>query len=98
MNQLKRQSWFAPLLALFLVYLLFVVLRPETFARPINLVTMARQTVVVGIAAAGMTMIIISGGIDLSVGSSVALTTVVIARALNAGAGPLTAALAGVVV
>ena len=33
-----------------------------------------------------------------SVGSSVALTTVVIARALNAGAGPLTAALAGVAV
>ena len=31
-----------------------------------------------------MTMIIVSGGIDLSVGSSVALTTVVIARVLNA--------------
>jgi ribose transport system permease protein len=77
---------------------LFVVLRPETFARPINLVTMARQTVVVGIAAAGMTMVIVSGGIDLSVGSSVALTTVVIARMLNAGAGPFTAALSGVAV
>jgi ribose transport system permease protein len=84
--------------ALLAVYLLFVVLRPETFARPINLVTMARQTVVVGIAAAGMTMVIVSGGIDLSVGSSVALTTVVIARMLNAGAGPFSAALAGVAV
>jgi ribose/xylose/arabinose/galactoside ABC-type transport system permease subunit len=98
MKKLLRQSWAGPLVALLVVYLLFVILRPETFARPINLVTMARQTVVVGIAAAGMTMIIISGGIDLSVGSSVALATVVIARALNAGAGPLTAALAGVVV
>jgi ribose transport system permease protein len=93
-----RQSWVGPFAALLAVYLLFVVLRPETFARPINLVTMARQTVVVGIAAAGMTMVIISGGIDLSVGSMVALTTVVIARMLNAGAGPLLAALAGVVV
>ena len=45
---------------------------------------MARQTVVVGIAAAGMTMVIVSGGIDLSVGSSVALATVVIARASTA--------------
>ena len=98
MNQLKRQSWFAPLLALMLVYLLFAALAPETFARPINLVTMLRQTVVVGIAAAGMTMIIVSGGIDLSIGSSVALTTVVMARALNAGAGPLGAALIGIVV
>jgi ribose transport system permease protein len=93
-----RQSWVGPFVALLAVYLLFVVLRPETFARPINLVTMARQTVVVGIATAGMTMVIVSGGIDLSVGSSVALTTVVIARMLNAGAGPFTAALAGVAV
>jgi ribose transport system permease protein len=87
-----------PLAALVVVYLLFAALSPETFARPINLVTMARQTVVVGIATAGMTMVIVSGGIDLSVGSSVALTTVVIARALNAGAGPLSAAAAGVAV
>jgi ribose/xylose/arabinose/galactoside ABC-type transport system permease subunit len=98
MNQLKRQAWFAPLVALLLVYLLFAVLAPETFARPINLVTMLRQTVVVGIAAAGMTLIIVSGGIDLSIGSAVALTTVVMARALNAGAGPLTAALSGIAV
>jgi ribose transport system permease protein len=97
-KKILRQSWVGPLIALLVVYLLFVLLRPDTFARPINLVTMVRQTVVVGIAAAGMTMIIISGGIDLSVGSAVALTTVVVARALNAGAGPLTAALAGVAV
>ncbi len=98
MKQLRSQPWFAPLLALMLVYLLFAALSPETFARPINLITMARQTVVVGIAAAGMTLIIVSGGIDLSVGSSVALTTVVIARALNAGLNPITAVLLGVVV
>src|ERR1044071_6383049 len=35
------------------------------------------QTVIVAIGALGMTMIIISGGIDLSVGSAVALTSVV---------------------
>jgi K+-transporting ATPase KdpF subunit len=93
-----RQSWVGPVAALLAVYLLFALLKPDTFARSVNLVTMARQTVVVGIAAAGMTLIIISGGIDLSVGSSVALTTVVVARALNAGAGPYAAALAGVAV
>jgi ribose/xylose/arabinose/galactoside ABC-type transport system permease subunit len=98
MKQLRTQPWFAPLLALMLVYLLFAALSPETFARPINLVTMARQTVVVGIAAAGMTLIIVSGGIDLSVGSSVALTTVVLARGLNAGLSPVSAVLLAVVV
>ena len=39
------------------------------------------QTVIVAIGALGMTMIIVSGGIDLSVGSVVALTSVVGATA-----------------
>jgi ribose transport system permease protein len=95
-----RQSrpWIGPLAALVAVYLLFVVLRPETFARPLNLVTMARQTAVVGIAASGMTMLMILGGIDLSVGSVVALTTVVVAALLKAGTGVGVAVLAGVAV
>jgi ribose/xylose/arabinose/galactoside ABC-type transport system permease subunit len=49
---------------------------------------MLRQTVVVSIAAVGMALIIVHGGIDLSVGSTVALTTVVAAKALQAGHGP----------
>ena len=44
-----------------------------------NWQTIAVQTVIVGTAALGMTIIIISGGIDLSVGSIVALVTVVTA-------------------
>jgi ribose/xylose/arabinose/galactoside ABC-type transport system permease subunit len=43
-----------------------------------------------------MTLIIVMGGIDLSVGSQVALATVVIASLLKSGSGPLTAALAGI--
>ena len=43
---------FTALLALIAVYVLFVVLRPDTFARAANLVTMARQTVVVGMRPA----------------------------------------------
>ena len=95
-RSLFRHPWVGPLIALVVVYLVFVVLRPETFARPVNLVTMLRQTVVVGIAAVGMTVIIVSGGIDLSVGSQVALTTVVVAMTLKGGSGPWTASLAGV--
>jgi ribose/xylose/arabinose/galactoside ABC-type transport system permease subunit len=98
MKRVLRQPWVGPLCALLVVYALFAALSPETFARPINLVTMARQTVVVAVASAGMTMVIVSGGIDLSVGSSVALTTVVIASRLNGGAGPVTASLTGIVV
>lgn len=96
MKWLRVHPWVGPLLALCVVYLLFVALAPETFARVDNLTTMARQTVVVGIAAAGMTLIILQGGIDLSVGSSVALSTVVVALALRAGAPGLVAVAAGV--
>ena len=97
-RRLLAVPWLGPMVALVFVYLLFALLVPETFARSANLVTMARQTVVVGIAAVGMTMVIIAGGIDLSVGSSVALATVVIARVLNAGAGPFAAVSVGMAV
>src|SRR5436190_18803085 len=51
------------------------------------------QTVIVAIGTLGMTIIIVSGGIDLSVGSVVALTSVVGATALLKGFSVLTAGL-----
>ena len=94
------RSWLntiGPVLALAAVYGLFVMIAPPSFATPRNMEMIARQTTIVGVAALGMTMVIISGGIDLSVGSIVALSTVVIAWLLQyAGAAPLTAALGGV--
>jgi ribose transport system permease protein len=47
------------------------------------------QTVIVAVGALGMTMIIVSGGIDLSVGSCVALTSVVGAQLIQRGWGPV---------
>ena len=46
------------------------------FFSPANLVIVLTQTVIVAIGSLGMTMIIVSGGIDLSVGSAIALTSV----------------------
>jgi ribose transport system permease protein len=46
------------------------------------------QTVIVAIGALGMTLIIVSGGIDLSVGSTIALTSVVGALLIQHGWGP----------
>ena len=82
---MKRPAWVGPLIAVLLVYAVFAVLTPDTFLRSQNLLTMARQTVVVGICALGMTLIIVTGGIDLSTGSVVALTTVIAARMLKSG-------------
>jgi ribose/xylose/arabinose/galactoside ABC-type transport system permease subunit len=96
MRAILRRAWFGPLVALVAVYVLFAILSPDTFARAANLATMARQTVVVAIAAVGMTLVIVHGGIDLSVGSGVALATVVVALLLKAGYGPIAACTGGV--
>ncbi len=79
-----------------LVAALFGVLVGGQFFAPANLELMARQTAIVCMAALGMTIVIASGGIDLSVGSMIALTTVVIALMLRAQHAPLSAAAAGV--
>ena len=63
------------------------------FIAPGNLELMARQTAIVCMAAIGMTAVIVAGGIDLSVGSVISLTTVVIAVLLKDGRSPLAAAL-----
>jgi ribose/xylose/arabinose/galactoside ABC-type transport system permease subunit len=85
-----------PLLGLVFVAIIFGSLVGPRFFSGANLELIARQTAIVCTAALGMTMVIVSGGIDLSVGSVVALTTVVIAVALRASVDPLTAALIGV--
>ena len=95
-NWFKWLNRFGAILGLLLVYLFFAALAPESFSSLRNLETIARQTAIVGIAALGMTLVIISAGIDLSVGSIIALTTVVIAWCLEAGFNPLLAALAGI--
>jgi ribose transport system permease protein len=85
-----------PIIGLVFVSVIFGVLIGPQFFGGSNLELMARQTAIVCTAALGMTMIIVSGGIDLSVGSIVALSTVAIALLLRAESSPAVAALGGV--
>src|SRR6476660_5439137 len=80
------------LVGLVAVALIFGALVGPQFFSAANLELMARQTVIVCVAALGMTMVIVACGIDLSVGSVVALSTVVVALFLRAGSGPVAAA------
>jgi ribose transport system permease protein len=96
------KSWanvLGPLLGLIGVILLFAVLTgsPERYLSAANLRVVLAQTVIVALGALGMTMIIISGGIDLSVGSVIALAGVITAVALRDGLPPLAAVFAGIV-
>src|SRR5439155_11259450 len=84
-----------PFLGLVLVIGLFCLsstVRPY-FLTGANFKIILTQTVIVATGALGMTIIIVSGGIDLSVGSVVALTSVVGATALLKGLGVFTSAL-----
>ena len=62
---------------------IFVPDNIDNFLSMQNFKTILKQTVIVGIGALAMTMIIVSGGIDLSAGSVVALTAVFCAHAVN---------------
>src|SRR2546430_4932744 len=82
-----------PFLGLLLVIGLFSLspkIRPY-FVTGANFKIILTQTVIVAIGTLGMTMIIVSGGIDLSVGSVVALTSVVGAISLVKGWSPMVA-------
>ena len=97
------QSWLnrvGPALGLLLVIGVFTLLMdtPARFLSPNNLRIVLSQTVIVAIGAIGMTMIIISGGIDLAVGSTIALTGVVTALSINAGMSPSLALAIGIAV
>jgi ribose transport system permease protein len=76
-----------PFLILAFVLVLFAIIMNadsrSTFFSLYNFKTILTQTVIVAIGALGMTMIIVSGGIDLSVGSVIALTSVIGAVLIN---------------
>jgi len=85
---------FGPFFGLLLVIGLFSLsptVRPY-FLTGANFKIILTQTVIVAIGTLGMTLIIVSGGIDLSVGSVVALTSVAGAVLLVKGCGALVAA------
>lgn len=84
-----------PSIGLVAVLVLFCALAPESFPTAGNLKTLLVQAVIVAVGAVGMTFVIVSGGIDLSVGSVIALSSVVTALVTRAGGGDGTAFAAG---
>lgn len=78
------------LLLLFLVVAVGLSLTVPFFLTPRNLLVMLRTQAPMGILAVGLTLVILTGGIDLSVGSIVALAAVSMGRAWQVtGSGPV---------
>ncbi len=72
-----------PVIGLVFVWLLFWSQLGGRFANVPAQTEVLRQSAVIGIAALGATLIIIAGGIDLSVGSTIALVSMVTAKLLR---------------
>ncbi len=71
--------------------------RWPNFLKTENLLNIANQIAIIAIIAIGMTMVIITGGIDLSVGSLLALSAVLAARFIRDFAGGVNASAGGMV-
>jgi ribose transport system permease protein len=100
---LRLLARLGPFIALIVLFVGFRLIIGETdtgrtFWSADNLRTILGQTSIIAIAACGMTLIIVSGGIDLSVGAVIALTSVVGALIMKAGHDPLLAVAAALAV
>ena len=84
-----------PLLAL-IVLVIFVTFLNPSFISPTNLLNLLRQVSTNALIAFGMTFVIITGGIDLSVGSTLALSSALTAGMIVSGLDPLLAMIIGV--
>src|SRR5512135_1578461 len=94
----KGLNVLGPFIGLVFVIAIFALI-PEVrgrFLRIANFTSVATQSVIVALGALGMTMIIISGGIDLSAASNIALSSVITAYAINGGVSPFLAILLGI--
>lgn len=77
-----------PLLGLLLIVVIITILNPS-FMTTSNILNVLRQVSISALIAFGMTFIILTGGIDLSVGSTLALTGAIAATLLASGMDPI---------
>ncbi|MFT5128673.1 MAG: ribose/xylose/arabinose/galactoside ABC-type transport system permease subunit [Rhodothermales bacterium] len=85
-----------PLFLAMLVYIVIIALIEPKFASFANLKNVMLQVSVAGIVTLGMTMLIISGGIDLSVGFLISFVCCVMAKMLLAGTSELVTIVTGI--
>src|SRR6195952_430998 len=84
-----------PFLSLIVLFVALSIASPY-FLTASNLTSVVRQTAVFNTMALGMTIVIVSGGIDLSVGSILGLSGLVGTMALEAGSPIVLGVLAGI--
>lgn len=84
--RLLRESFVARLPKVYFALLLLVIVLgifSPSSAAPSNLLNLVRQGATIGLVAIGQTIVLINGGLDLSVGSTVILADVMAAQMIN---------------
>ncbi len=84
-DMLAENAQVLSILAFFLACIVFFAIGSSTFLMPVNLLNILRQAAPILVVAVAMTFVIVTAGIDLSVGSQVALVNAVAAMILAAG-------------
>ncbi|MCW2507110.1 MAG: transporter permease [Modestobacter sp.] len=82
-SETLRRNWMS--IGIFILLVLLVLIFVPTFFQGPNLLNVGRQSALVGIIAIGMTFVILTGGIDLSVGAILAVSGVTTAMLINQG-------------
>ncbi|WP_435103284.1 ABC transporter permease [Arhodomonas sp. AD133] len=93
----RRTPVFYPLVGFLVVFVAMAVIN-DNFLTSSNLVNLARQASIIAVIAAGMSLAILTGGIDLSVGPVMAFSGTVMAGLMAAGVSPALAIPSGLLV
>src|SRR5690625_2047554 len=99
MNQYVKSNFskLGPLIGL-VVFIIILAFVSDNFFTVNNMLNLLRQVSINGLIAFGMTFVILTGGIDLSVGSMLALGSALTAGLLTSGIDPLLAIFIGLLI
>ena len=81
-------------MVIFLIIAVISIINPRFIALK-NIITIFQQISVLGILTMGMSLLLISGGIDLSIGNIMILSGVIVSKVILSGGSPLSAIIAG---
>ncbi len=97
---LKNKAWGRKIgiIISLLLLVIFFSIASDKFLSSKNIINILQQATINGTIALGMTLVIITGGIDLSVGSMMAFSAMIMAQSMVAGIPPLLAVLLGILI
>ncbi|WP_070000242.1 ABC transporter permease [Cellulosilyticum sp. I15G10I2] len=86
------------ILAALIALIVFFSIVTDSFLTSVNIMNVLRQVAIIGMCSVGMTFVILTGGIDLSVGSVIGVSAVTAATLMGGGTHPILACLVALVI